>query len=371
MHDKLLLVIDVSKGSKKPYFVKSKGIDQGTYIRFGTETILASPEMIEELKQQARGIYPDEQPIYKADIEVIDRDKFKEFLSHRIQRDKILNLDEILFHYNLLMEEHQQTFPTMAGVLLFGKEPQQLLTEAFIIGTHFAGIKGRDVLATKDFTGNLFEQYKACFHFITTRLNREYEIQPDGIRKEWLEIPEVAIREVLLNALVHRHYGMPSPTKVAIYDDRLEIFSPGNFPGPIRKDPLVLGLTFLRNPVIARIFREMGLIEKMGTGLIILYQSYQERQLFRPILFEGVGFVKCILPRPLLRQKELVVLGQECMDIMRLFYFQEKIEISNIIEMLSVSRSKAVRLLNSLIDNRFIQRMGKGKHTYYIRLNSK
>ncbi len=161
---------------------------------------------------------------------------------------------------------------------------------------------------------------------------------------------------------------MPSPSKISIYDDRIEIFSPGNFPGPIRKDPLQLGLTFLRNPVISRVFREDGLIEKMGTGLTILFDSYETRQLIRPILNEGVGFVKCILPRPFPRQKELILLGSDCMSIMRLFYFQDFIDIVYIIKTLQISRSKAIRLLNILIEHNFIQKLGSARHTKYINI---
>lgn len=368
IQDKLVIIIEVSKGSKKPYFIKSKGIDQGTFIRFGTQTVLASPEIIQELMQQSRGIYPDEQPVYQAELGSLDDGDATQFFQARMQREKIHDLHEIYQHYKLTVREHNQVFPTVAGVLLFGKEPQRFLTESFIIGSHFEGVKGRSILATQDFSGTLFTQFHECFHFIKSRLNKEFTIGSDGIRKERIEIPEEAIREVLLNAIVHRHYGMPSPSKIAIFDDRLEIFSPGNFPGPIKKDPLVLGLTFLRNPVIGRAFRERGLIEKMGTGLMTLFQSFEERQLIRPILQEGVGFVKFILPRPLPRNKELLKLDQECLEIMRLFYFHEEIDAHTILATLDLSRSKVNRLLKQLTEGKFIQMTGKGKLTCYRRI---
>ena len=95
-------------------------------------------------------------------------------------------------------------------------------------------------------------------------------------------MPEVALREVLLNMLVHRNYHIKSPAKISIYDDRIEFFSPGDFPGPLDTHNLLGGMSFLRNPAIYRIFREAHLIEKLGTGLITLFNSYMQMDLPAP-----------------------------------------------------------------------------------------
>lgn len=101
------------------------------------------------------------------------------------------------------------------------------------------------------------------------------------------------------NALVHRNYQIPAPCKIAIYADRVEVFSPGNFPGPIQTNNLELGITYIRNPVLCHIFREAGYIEKLGSGFITLFSEYRRAQLPTPSVIEGNGFVKCILPRPI------------------------------------------------------------------------
>jgi len=108
-----------------------------------------------------------------------------------------------------------------------------------------------------------------------------------------------------MNAIVHRDYSIPAPTKIAIYNDRMEVFSPENFPGPIDLDDLEKGLTFIRNPIICRIFREAGYIEKLGSGFRMLFESYRNYNLLRPSVIEGNGFIKCILPRPTLHQIQL------------------------------------------------------------------
>ncbi|MBS0655247.1 MAG: hypothetical protein JSR46_05700, partial [Verrucomicrobia bacterium] len=99
-------------------------------------------------------------------------------------------------------------------------------------------------MATVDCEGPLFEQFETAFAFLLNRLSRSFIIR-GAKREETLEIPEVALREALLNAIRHRNYHQSSPTRVSIYDDRVEILSPGTFPGPLDATNLRAGLTFL------------------------------------------------------------------------------------------------------------------------------
>ncbi len=78
-------------------------------------------------------------------------------------------------------------------------------------------------------------------------------------------IPQIAIREAIINALVHRKYSIPGAIKIALYDDRLEIFSPGNFPGLVDVNNLGDGTTYLRNPHLVMLARKMKLVEKLGS----------------------------------------------------------------------------------------------------------
>ena len=106
-------------------------------------------------------------------------------------------------------------------------------------------------------------------------------------------------REALLNAIVHRNYHIKAPIKIAIYENRVEIFSPGQFPGPLDPKNLKTGITYLRNPAICKILRESGYVEKLGSGLITIFESYEKRNLEDPIVIEGENYIKCILPRVL------------------------------------------------------------------------
>jgi ATP-dependent DNA helicase RecG len=145
----------------------------------------------------------------------------------------------------------------------------------------------------------------------------------------------------------------------------LELFSPGDFSGPIEQDQLLKGLTYLRNPAICKIFREMGLVEKMGTGFINIFKSYEEWGLEKPQIIEGANFVKCILPRgssQLVRAKDKT---EE--DILALFYFKDEITMQDVINKFSISRATAQRWLNSLMGKRMIEKIGRTRNSRYRR----
>lgn len=369
IEEKLLLIVEVSEGMSKPYFQTSKGLDEGAYLRMGSQTMKASKEIIQELQWQSKGKSPDMKPIYHASQDDLDFEAVNRFFKNRIQKSNEspnIPLEELMIHYKILIKEHQRIYPSMAGLLLFGKRPQDYIPEAFIIGTHFRGINGRDVVATKDFSNTLFDQYQECLSFVVSRLNRQFTIRDGGPRDERLEIPEVALREVILNAIIHRDYFLPGPTKIAIFDDRLEIFSPGTFPGPLNSSNLEMGLTYIRNFSISRIMREAGYIEKLGTGFLTLFKTYREINLPEPMVIEGAGFVKCILPRPTLGQK-LIQKEEPELQLMKLFFLIDEVKSSDVVRSLSVSRATATRMLAKLVKQGKIIKIGERGSAKYIR----
>ncbi len=361
--NKILLLIEVSEGMAKPYFHSSSGKQEGTFIRIGSETVKATPLMIQELEWHSMGKYLDQFPIYAATAEDIDLITFESFLKSRKTPFTESDVHKLLQPYGILTKEHNRIYPTLGGVLLFGKEPSKFLPESFIICTHFLGTSGREVVATRDCVGSLLEQYKECMSFILSRLNKKFTIKGAGARLETLEIPEEAIREIVINALIHRNYLIPGPTKIAIYDDRIEIFSPGNFPGPIHLDSLFMGMTYIRNTVIARIFREMGLVEKLGSGFLTVFRTYKERSLPTPVILEGTGFIKCILPRPV----NISTSTEIEKSLLQLFYTKHEITSLDVMKSLSISRATANRQLKELSEEGLIKKIGKGPTSRYIK----
>lgn len=370
MDNKTLLCIEASKGMNKPYYRRSEGLEKGVYIRIGRHTLRANADLSEELKWQSRGITFDTLPQHQGNVEEdIDHQKIENFFKQRKGRAKVTVTKELLEAYEITAQEHGKTYPTAAGILLFGKNPQKYFSEGIIVCTHYMGIEGREALATIDCTGTLFEQYQEATSFMLSRLYRSFTIKGFQ-RQETLEVPEIALREVLLNLLVHRNYHIKAPSKISIYDNRIEFFSPGDFPGPLDANNLLDGMSFLRNPAICRAFREAQLIEKLGTGLIALFNSYMHRALPTPRVMEGTSFVKCILPRStpeMMRLQPKQELPSELKPIYDLFGIGDEITVSGVMAAFDLPRSTAGRRLAALVETGLVVKKGSGRGSRYVR----
>ncbi|MDX8430302.1 MAG: putative DNA binding domain-containing protein [Candidatus Algichlamydia australiensis] len=356
----IIVIIEVSSGSQKPYFRRSEGPTKGTYIRVGRITTRANEEMIEELHFQSRGIDYDRRPIFSAKLQDLSDEKFLQFLKARKNHGNPHINEETWRSYHLVASEHTQKFPTVTGILLFGKKPQFFLSEAMIICSHFSGNSGREIIATIDCEGTLFDQYHQALEFVTSRLAKSYSFE-GPIRKDTLEIPQIALREAFLNAIAHRNYMIKAPIKIAIYDNRIEVFSPGQFPGPIDLDNLRAGITYLRNPAICKIFREVGYVEKLGSGIIEILDSYEERGLATPQLIEGKNYVKCILPRE--EMKTPPQTDEE--KVLDLLSSSAEVTSKDIQKRLKISRATTLRRIEEMIDNGVLEKVGKTRSVRY------
>ena len=358
--EKTVLIIELSEGMNKPYYLQSEGIDKGTYIRLGRHTIHATPEIIQELKWKSKGIDFEKTPVLDARIDDLDQPLIEHFIKNRKNSGIAILDDQLLKAYNLISYDQSKKYPSVAGILLFGRAPQSYFSESMIICSHFQGTSGREAIATVDCEGTLFNQFKQAFEFVTNRLYKSFTIKSLE-REEKLEIPEVAIREALLNMIVHRNYHLKSPSKIAIYEDRVEFFSPGGFPGPFSPDKILSGITYLRNPAICKVLREANYIEKLGSGLIEIFKSFEDYELETPKIIDGGDFVKCILPR----KAKKIVETNDIVKILELFNFYQEISLKDIEKKLSISKSTALRRANEMMEKGLIERIGLKRNIRY------
>lgn len=361
--DKIVIIIDISQGASKPYHFAGERTQASTFVRMGAHTMQANASIIQDLRWIRQQKFLDEMPLYGVTEKAIDLAAFKQFLSERKQKHQD-TIKKMLFHYSILTKERGRARPTVGGMLLFGKNLEKHFPEAFIICSHFSGTRGRNAIAARDCLGSLFDQFNDAMHFTISRLNTNYKIKGAGKRQEKLEIPPEALREIIVNAIVHRNYHIASPIKIAVYDDRVEIISPGNFPGPIIADKVNVGVSYIRNAVISKVFRDIGIVEKLGSGFITLFESYEKYKLPEPQIIEGAGFVKCILPRALTISKNTQ--SKIDVDVLDLLNMQESISAKEVTQKLSVSKATATRMLAKLIAEKSIKKIGKGPATRYV-----
>lgn len=278
-----VLAVQVHLGHSRPYHVASVGPAEGTYVRLGSTNRSADTELIAELARSSRGESFDEQPERGLGPDALDlgaiRDAFAGTRSIRRADLKTLRLTTVA---------HGTENPTVGGMLLFGHDRLSRHPDAWIQAGRFKGLTKTVVIDSADIATYPTTAVDHALAFVVRNTSLAYEI--GGPRR--LEVPEyppVAVREAIVNAVVHADYSQRgAPIRIAIFDDRLEIESPGILvPGLTLRDVLG-GVSKLRNRVIGRVFRELGLIEQWGSGITRIREACRAAGMAEP-RFEEVG----------------------------------------------------------------------------------
>ncbi|MDA3791540.1 MAG: putative DNA binding domain-containing protein [Desulfobacula sp.] len=262
---KNLLIVEIFPGSQKPYFLKSKGKNNGTYIRIGSSNRKASFEIIEELERQKRKISFDSVIVY----EKFDIDKSLISFMKFFKDQSGLKMDhEHLKNSGLIVSERDTEFPATASVLLSDSAlKQRLFPYAKIECARFKGNNTSVFLDQTTIEGPVFSSSDLCMDFIKRNIALSSVIK-DVYREDRWEYPVAAVREAVNNAVVHRDYSiLGSDIKVALFDNMLEITSPGPLPDTMPIEKLGSGRSEIRNRVLAPIFKKLKLIESWGTGI--------------------------------------------------------------------------------------------------------
>ena len=260
--------------------------------------------------------------------------------AEKVFADKGLLLDED--HRNILGIQRKGVY-TNLGLLLSDQCPYQIKSAVFT-DEHRTGFIDRS-----ESTGSVLRQFDDVIAFIRRNVRTSSRIT--GIdREDSSDYPIVAVREAVLNAIVHRDYASNGLTLVSLYDDRMEIVSPGGVYGDVSEDELYRGVSFLRNPRLASVFYRLGLIEAYGTGIPRMISSY-----------EGTGK----LPELTIGNTFRVTLFKLGTVLNGNLKKGEMITRSELEKRLGVSKSKATMIINDLISEGRIVREGEGKATIY------
>ena len=382
INDKKVIIVKVYPGNLKPYYIKSMGKNNGTYIRIGSENKKADFEFIQELERKRMNIGYDYEINY---INEFQKNKykfldniFKERLGRKLTTNDYKNLE-------LVKKEHEKAYSTNALLILAGE-----MNNTSIDCARFKG-KTKDIfIDSKEFTGNLFDQLKGIEKFLKNHLNLSSEIK-GFIREDKYEIPIEALREAILNAMIHRDYSRKgSNIKIAIYDDIVEITSPGVLPASITLyDIFTSKRSESRNKIISRIFKELGYIEQGGTGMNKIFNLCKEAGLKAPevkeigyylqIIFYRNNYLEIKTPekhrkntgktpkkhRINNQDKSEKILYKNEIKIIE--YLKEKEKITNEIarKITGLKENGVKTLFRRLLEKKYIEKQGKTKGTYY------
>jgi ATP-dependent DNA helicase RecG len=266
--------------------------------------------------------------------------------------------------------------PTYAGLLLFGRFPQQWLPNATLLAAHFPGIAFSDQFIKQDIAGNLPDQLRQAEVFI--RENLATVVRLVGLaHQETLEYPFEAVRELLVNSAAHRDYNLQGDNiHLNIFSDRLEVISPGGLPGPVTLDNL-LEARFSRNAVIVQVLADLGFVERLGYGLDRVVTVMRQSHLRLPHFEEIAGCFKVTLfgpgemslPGPLPDLSRYREMGLNPRQNMALAYLTVNKRISNsqYQELCPEVHSETLRRdLADLVQRGVLLKVGDKRATYYI-----
>ncbi len=287
---KKILIVNVPEGIAKPY----KDNDGIIFMKNGAnKRKVTSNEEISRLLQSSGYLYAEEKVIFQSSTEDIDIKKFKDFYQKKYKEtfddDRIESYLE-----NLKLGSDGRV--TIAGALLFGKKVEKLIPQFFIAAIWFRGdeIEDAEYRSSTNITGTLDELYRQGYDFIVSKLTNVQAGQSfNTIGK--LEIPEIVITELLINALIHRDYFINDSIKIFLFDSRIEIISPGKLPNSLTEEQIRRGVRRSRNSIISSLAPDLMEYRGAGSGILRSIQAYPEIQFKNDI--HGEQFIVKI-PRP-------------------------------------------------------------------------
>ena len=384
LEGKLLLVIEVFRGNLLPYYLKKEGKNNGTYIRVGATNRKAGFENIVELERQRRNISYDEEENFDYVLDELDLDViYQEFkkIGKSCDVEKLKNM-------RLIKELNGTLMATNALSIVLGKFDNVMIKCA-----RFKGTTMETFIDKKEFSGNLFYILEESIKFLQNHLHLNAKIV--GMRRiEEYEIPLLALREIVLNAIIHRDYTRNSDIKIAIYDDIVEVISVGGFVNGLSIDEISNGRSELRNKVVAHLFKELNYIESWGSGIEKVRKSCSGRGIKFELVEKGL-FVEAIFHRPQVldsvgkpsesigkvletTNNDRIVpnnaeklpnsaeLTNEEIKIIDFLKQNQKMTSNDVMELLGLKERRSRDILKILESKGYIQKVGKTRGSYYI-----
>ncbi len=267
----LLLIIDIPAGINKPYQ------DNGGvfWVKNGADKRKAtSREEIQRLFQSSGLLHADESPANGLTLADLDMDYFSKFFQQRygesLQQQQ-LPLEQIIENMNI----GKNGVLNITGALLFANNPSVRLPAFIVKAGCFPGtnIAVNSYIDSRDITGKLADVFQQTINFIFANI---HHIQGDQTVNSvgMPEIPRIALEEIIANALIHRDYFISASIRVFIFDDRVEIISPGHLPNNLTVENIKAGNSNARNPVLASFANQILPYRGYGSGIIRAFEAY-------------------------------------------------------------------------------------------------
>ncbi len=351
---KHIVSVSVQKGSDRPYYLASKGLKpSGVYVRNGTAADPSTDTAIRRMIKETDG--ESFESMRSLEQQLTFQSAKEEFRRHSIEFGNkqmislgLINPDEIYTNIALLVSD--QCVHTVKAAV-------------------FQGIDQTEFKDRREFDGSLFKQMEDVYSYID--MHNQTHSTFDKLRRiDARDYPETALREALLNSLVHRDYSFSASTLISIYDDRIEFVSIGGLLSGISEKDIMLGLSVCRNPKLAAVFYRLRLIEAYGTGMTKIMNAYKDSTKKPRIEISDNAF-KITLPNLNYHDNVTESMRSEGADSTEatvLAYIRKSEYITRAIaeNLLGISPSTANRLLRELVKKSTLKITGTGRQTKYM-----
>ncbi len=282
IEDKDIAIIQIAKGNEQPYYIKKQGIEEGCYIRYGSTDQKATNGQRTELMLSRKNenytskLYNEQGKLIKlSDVNIKD---FLIDINKRVKTGKEISISKLL-EWRLLKENFNETYVTNGLMLLIDNK----FSQSHIRLGFFSGLTKTKLLDEMTIRGSIISQYDEAMSLLLEKLKTDFKF--NTIREQQYKVPEVSLREIVANAIVHRNYLENEPIRISLFDDRIEIFSPGTFFDGLQLKDVLSGISKLRNPNISEIFYHIGIIEKWGSGITRSNEALEKESMY-PLVFE-------------------------------------------------------------------------------------
>ena len=344
--------ITISEGTNKPYYLRSKGLKpNGVYVRQGTSSVQASREQIRQMIKDSDG--DDFESMRSLEQELIFTSAAVAFERYGVDfsEEKYLALgmihksDGLFTNLALLMSEQCQH---SIKVAVFGDDENTTFKD------------------NREFKGSIFKQIDEAFRYIMLS-NRTSSVFKGLERIDKSDYPEAALREALLNSVVHRDYSYSGSIIININDKQMEFVSIGGLLPGLTADDIRSGISQPRNKNLAEVFHRLKLIEAYGTGIRRIYKLYENCSV-QPRIEVTHNTFKMILPNmsvadPLAGKTYLTPQKEQILD----FISQNgQITEAEIMKLLGVKRTRAYTVAKQMCDENLIVAVGRGVNKKYI-----
>ena len=352
--DKDIIAVTIQKGTDRPYYLGSKGLKpSGVYVRNGTSSDPATDTAIRRMIKETDGDNFESMRSLEQNLSFEAAEKQFEkqnipFDSAKMQTLGMISADGIYSNVALLLSDQ---CPSTIKAATFSGEDKGSFQDR------------------REFGGSLFQQMEELYSYLDMR--NQTKATFDGLyRIDTRDYPEDALREALLNSLIHRDYSFRASTLVSVYADRIEFVSVGGLPSGIALDDIMLGLSVCRNPKLAAIFYRLQLIEAYGTGMPKIMNAYTEMEL-KPKIEVSSNAFKITLPNRNAgtnhTQTPVGTLKSEEKRILDFIGSNGHIVRSDVDQLLDVSQATANRILKQMVAEGLIYQDGNGRKTKYRR----